>query len=75
MCVFWLFNCVKQCGFDAELWYLFVVETNGTIYHSNNKGGFCNDGEVDTLISNGLSVENKVKLSDRVRLFSEKTLR
>ena len=31
--------------------------------HEVNKGGFCNNSEIDTLISKRLSVENKAKLS------------
>ena len=32
-----------------------------------NKGRFCNNSEIDTLISKRLSVENKVKLSQLTR--------
>ena len=37
------------------------------MFTDENKGRFCNNSEVDTLISKQLSVENKAKLSQPTR--------
>ena len=40
------------------------VDKRSNLFLKNNKGRFCNNSEIDTLISKGLYVKNKAKLSE-----------
>ena len=42
---------------------MLMINIEGILVVMTNKGRFCNNSEIDTLISKGLSLENKAKQS------------
>ena len=57
---------MEHAGFAGQLDSILINEC--LFFCLSNKGTFCNNSEIDTLISNGLSVENKVKLSQPTKV-------